>query len=177
MPGELSYRAKELVSRLGLQPHPEGGFFRETYRCNEAISREALPSRYSGPRSMSTAIYYLLTPGNPSRLHRVASDEIFHFYLGDPVTMLQLHADGTGRTITLGHDVAAGQRLQVLVPAGTWQGCILCDGGSYALLGCTVAPGFDFDDFELADRGRLLREYPAWAEMIQRLTQQAGDAR
>src|SRR5207249_3960045 len=101
-------------------------------------------SRYSGDRSVSTAIYYLLTPGTFSALHRLKSDEIFHFYAGSPVKMLQLHEDGRGEEIILGSDVLAGQQPQVLVRRGVWQGSYLLPGGEFALLGCTVAPGFEY---------------------------------
>ena len=161
--------AKELIRHLGLQPHPkEGGFFRETYRAAESCP--ALPSRYQGSRSASTAIYYLLTPNTFSALHRLHTDEIFHFYLGDPIRMVQLDPAGEGRTIILGPDVLKGQQLQVLVPRGVWQGSYLEPGGAFALLGCTVAPGFEYADYESGDRHMLTKEYPAFADMIRRLT-------
>jgi predicted cupin superfamily sugar epimerase len=153
--------ADELIRHLNLTPHPkEGGFFRETYRSAES----------HGKRSVSTAIYYLLTPNTFSALHRLQSDEIFHFYLGDPVRMLQLDPDGRGRTIVLGADVLGGQQLQVIVPRGIWQGSLLEPGGAFALLGCTVAPGFDYADYETGDRQSLLSQYPASAELIRELT-------
>src|SRR5213080_389937 len=134
--------ADELIRHLGLRPHPkEGGYFRETYRAAESYAN--LPTRYQGPRSASTAIYYLLTPNTYSALHRLQTDEIFHFYLGDPIRMLQLDADGNGRTIVLGPDMLHGHNLQVVVPRGIWQGCFLEPDGKFALLGCTVAPGFE----------------------------------
>ncbi len=161
--------ADDLIRHLGLQPHPkEGGFFRETYRSVE--SYPTLPPRYQGSRSASTAIYYLLTPNTYSALHRLQTDEIFHFYLGDPIRMLQLDADGQGRTIVLGPDVLNGQHLQVLAPRGVWQGSCLEPGGVFALLGCTVAPGFEYVDYESGDRQALTAQYPAFAEMIRRLT-------
>jgi predicted cupin superfamily sugar epimerase len=126
--------------------------------------------RYRASRSFSTAIYYLLTPDSFSMLHRLKSDELFHFYLGDSVTMLQFHPEGRAETITLGQDVAAGRRLQVVVPAGVWQGSFLSDGGRFALMGCTVAPGFDFDDFELGERKELIEQYPDRSALIERLT-------
>jgi predicted cupin superfamily sugar epimerase len=162
--------AEDLIARLGLQPHPkEGGFFRETYRAAEHLAAGHLPGRYGGDRSVSTAIYYLLTPGTFSALHRLASDEVFHFYLGDPVRMLQLEG-GQGREIVLGPDLAAGQELQVVVPRGVWQGSLLEPSGSFALLGCTVAPGFDYADYEHGRREELIRDYPEHAPMISRLT-------
>ncbi|HZZ80591.1 MAG TPA: cupin domain-containing protein [Gemmataceae bacterium] len=163
--------AEELIRTLGLQPHPkEGGFFRETYRAAESIAQSALPTRYPAARSASTAIYYLLTPTTYSALHRLHTDEIFHFYLGDPIRMLQLNPDGTGRTLLLGPDVLGGQHLQVVVPSGVWQGSCLEPGGSFALLGCTVAPGFEYADYESGDRATLQAQYPAFADTIQRLT-------
>jgi predicted cupin superfamily sugar epimerase len=161
----------EIIQLLGLQPHPqEGGYFAETYRSQEAIPGPALPNRYPSKRSFGTAIYYLLTPDTVSALHKLESDEIFHFYLGDPVTMLQLHPDTSTSVITLGQDILAGQQLQVVVPRGTWQGSLLQEGGDFALLGCTVAPGFDYRDYESGDRDDLLKEYPEHEELIVRLT-------
>ena len=163
--------ADELIRHLGLQPHPkEGGYFRETYRAAESFSQPALPARYKGQRSAGTAIYYLLTPTTCSALHRLETDEIFHFYLGDPIRMLQLDPDGQGRTIELGPDIMNGQQLQVVVPRGIWQGSVLEPGGKFGLVGCTVAPGFDYVDYEHGDRDSLLAGYPAFAEMIRRLT-------
>jgi predicted cupin superfamily sugar epimerase len=163
--------ADELIRRLNLQPHPkEGGYFRETYRAVDTVPASALPSRYRGDRRASTAIYYLLTPTTFSALHRLESDEIFHFYLGSPVRMLQLLPDGTGRTVILGPDLAAGQDVQVVVPRGVWQGSLLEPGGDFALLGCTVAPGFEYADYESGNRDALQSQYPLFAEMIARLT-------
>ena len=162
---------EDLITILALQPLPrEGGCYRETYRAAEKIPAGALPPRYGASRSFCTAIYYLLTPDTISALHRVKSDEIFHFYLGDPVTMLQLHPDGRAETIILGQDVAAGQQVQAVVPAGVWQGAFLNEGGTFALMGCTAAPGFEFDDFELGERDELARAFPKEAEFVRRLT-------
>jgi uncharacterized protein len=164
-------KAEELIEVLGLQPHPrEGGFFRETYRSAGTIAAAGLPSRYGSARSHGTAIYYLLTPGTISALHRLQSDEIFHFYLGDPVRMLQLLPDGNDKTVVLGSDLLAGQQVQVVVPRGVWQGSVLEPGGSFALLGCTVAPGFEYADYQHGPRARLIEEYPGFAEMIEKLT-------
>jgi predicted cupin superfamily sugar epimerase len=163
--------AEELITRLGLRPHPrEGGHFSETYRAVEQWPAAALPARYGAARSASTAIYYLLTPGTCSALHRLASDEIFHFYLGDPVRMLQLLPDGQGKEVILGTDLLRGQTPQVVVPRGVWQGSVLEPGGAFALLGCTVAPGFDYADYEHGSRAELLACYPAFADLITRLT-------
>ncbi|KPK86392.1 MAG: hypothetical protein AMJ81_01380 [Phycisphaerae bacterium SM23_33] len=163
--------AEEIRSCLGLKPlDREGGYFRETYRCEEGVAAQALPERYGGPRCFGTAIYYLLTPQSCSRLHRLKSDEVFHFLLGDPVTMLQLHHDRSSRTLTLGQDIAAGQRLQVVVSRGVWQGCFLNEPGRFALMGVTVAPGFDYADYEDGDRDALVGDYPDRRELIVRLT-------
>jgi uncharacterized protein len=159
--------AEDLIRHLGLQPHPkEGGYFRETYRAAESYT----PGRYQGPRCASTAIYYLLTPTTYSALHRLQTDEIFHFYLGDPIRMLQLNANGQGRELVLGPNIMSGQQLQVIVPRGVWQGSCLEPGGSFALLGCTVAPGFEYADYESGDRQSLTTQYPAFADIIRRLT-------
>jgi predicted cupin superfamily sugar epimerase len=164
-------KAQEIIDALGMLPHPEeGGYFVETYKSKEAIPRKALPQRYHGKRSFGTAIFYLLTPETFSQLHKLESDEVFHFYLGDPVTMLQLRPDGSSEVLTLGQDIVGGQRLQVVVPAGTWQGSFLNEGGEFALLGCTVAPGFEYDDYETGSRGDLLKGFPEQEELIVRLT-------
>jgi uncharacterized protein len=163
--------ADDLIRHLKLQPHPkEGGYFRETYRADDAWPATALPARYLGDRCAGTAIYYLLTPATFSALHRLQTDEIFHFYLGSPVRMLQLLPDGSGRTIVLGPDLLAGQQVQVVVPRGVWQGSLLEPGGDFALLGCTVAPGFEYADYESGGRPELLAQYPAFAKLIRRLT-------
>lgn len=161
--------AQEVIDSLGLQPHPEeGGYFIETHRSDETHS--VLPARYGGPRCHSTAIYYLLTPETFSHMHRLESDEVFHFYLGDPCEMLQLHPDGTGRTITLGIDLVANQTPQIIVPRHCWQGMRLLPGGSFCLMGCTVAPGFEFVDYAHGRRGELVEQYPEFEEKIRLLT-------
>ena len=163
--------AAELRKLLELQPHPrEGGWFRETWRAEDTIAGEALPERYSGARAAGTAIYYLLEPGTFSEMHRLASDEVFHFYLGDPVEMLQLHPDGTGRRVVLGQDLAAGMEVQTVVPKGVWQGSRLVEGGKFALLGCTVSPGFDYRDYESGVRQELVRGWGEWKVVIEKLT-------
>lgn len=162
--------ADDIIEILDLKPLPwEGGLFVETYRADERVN--GLPSRYKGePRAFSTAIYYLLTPDRFSAMHRVQSDEIFHFYAGDHVEMLQLFNDGTGQVVGLGSDLKARFRPQVVVPRGTWQGSRLVDGGRFALLGATVAPGFEYSDFELGTRDGLLRLHPQYERLIRLLT-------
>jgi uncharacterized protein len=162
---------QEIIALLHLKSHPEeGGFYRETYLSDEKITVANLPPRYSSERAFSTAIYYLLTPQTCSRLHRLKTDEIFHFYLGDPVTMLLLNPDGSSQEITLGPDITNGQQLQVVVPRYTWQGSFLMAGGQVALMGTTMAPAFDNADFEAAERDALMVKYPARKDLILRLT-------
>jgi uncharacterized protein len=166
----VSRSAAFWIDRLQLAPHPEGGFFRETYRSGERVAGVHLPARYGGPRPHSTAIYYLLRAGEVSTLHRIKSDEIWHFYAGGPLVISAIHDDGARCDATLGSDPDAGQSWQVVVPAGAWFGAALAPGIAYALVGCTVAPGFDFADFELADPRALSRRYPQHAALIARLT-------
>ena len=156
----------EIKQRLGLIPHPEGGHYIQTYKSAEQVSLR----RYSGPRSTGTAIYYLLEPGTLSELHRLQSDEIFHFYLGDPIEMLQLWPDGSSNIVRIGADLDAGQSPQVIVPKHVWQGSRLVAGGRFALLGCTVSPGFEFEDYESGVRDRLVQQYPSQDELITALT-------
>lgn len=157
--------ADDVIRLLHLQPHPvEGGFFRETYR-----SAATLPTQ-GGRRSVSTAIYYLLKPGHVSELHVLPGDEVFHFYLGSPVRMLQLWPDGSGKDVLLGADIAAGEVPQAVVPGGVWQGTRLVGDAGFALLGCTVAPGFDYADYRSASRAELVAKWPAFAEPIKMLT-------
>ncbi|MDD3311307.1 cupin domain-containing protein [Pseudodesulfovibrio sp.] len=167
----MKITAREIIDILGLTPHPEeGGFFSETHRSAEILEANVLPLRYGSPRRHSTAIYYLLTPETYSHLHRLETDEVFHFYLGDPCEMLRLHPDGRGETVPLGQDLASGQRPQVVVPRGVWQGMRLVPGGTFALMGCTVAPGFEYEDYAHGSRAELLERYPDFAELIRLLT-------
>lgn len=162
--------ADDVIRLLQLEPHPtEGGYFRETYRSTLALPASVLP-HHGGHRSLSTAIYYLLRPGLVSELHLLPSDEVFHFYLGQPVCMLQLHPDGSGQEIILGSDLAAGHLPQVVVRAGVWQGSWLLGDSGFALLGCTVAPGFDYADYRRGRRAELIARWPAFANAITRLT-------
>jgi predicted cupin superfamily sugar epimerase len=165
--------AEEIKLRLGLQQHPrEGGYFVQTWKAEEEIPLSALPSRYTGQRAAGTAIYYLLEPSTFSEMHRLCSDEVFHFYLGDPVEMLQLWPDGDSRVVVLGSDLADGMLPQLVVPKGVWQGSRLLPSGKVALLGCTVSPGFDYADYETGIRADLLRQYPKHASRIEALTRE-----
>jgi YD repeat-containing protein len=162
--------AADLIQMLGLQAHPmEGGYFRETWRSLETIRAGDLP-RHGAPRSAGTAIYYLLTPETVSALHRLPGDEVFHFYLGDPVRMLQLWPDGSSRELLIGPEVRNGHVVQTVVPGGVWQGSILEPGGRFALLGATMAPGFDYADYTNGDRRALTQAYPAAGRLIEQLT-------
>jgi uncharacterized protein len=163
--------ADALKKHLNLQPHPaEGGYFVQTYRSQHELAKESLPSGYPGARPVSTAIYYMLTAESFSAMHRLRGDEVFHFYLGDPVEMLQLRPDGTGEVVMLGADLGVGMHLQYVVPGGAWQGCRVVRGGDYALLGTTVAPGFDYADFEIGNRQPLAEAYPKFSTLISELT-------
>jgi hypothetical protein len=157
--------ASEIKALLNLQPHPvEGGSYRRTYASAGTVE---LPR---GQRQQGTAIYYLLEPGTFSEMHKLDSDEIFHFYLGDPVEMLQLYPDGRSAVFTLGPDLAAGQQVQLVVQAGVWQGTRLAGEGKVALLGCTVTPGFDFADYHGGSYAKLTEKWPGEADRIRKLT-------
>ncbi|MCC6847458.1 MAG: cupin domain-containing protein [Deltaproteobacteria bacterium] len=160
------------IERLDLRPHPEGGYFRETYRAAARIAASALPPGFGGDRAFSTAIYFLLTRDAFSAFHRIRSDEVWHSYAGQGVTLAILEGGGGGcLTIAkLGRDPARGELPQVVVPAGAWFAAEVASGGAYALVGCTVAPGFDFAEFELADRAALLAQHPRHRGVIERLT-------
>jgi len=163
--------AERIIEMFDMQPlEPEGGYFVETSRASEFVESSALPSRYGSRKTFSTSILYLLTADTQSLLHRLPTDEIFHFYLGNPVEMLQLHPNGTGKTVTLGHDLAAGQHVQLVVPRGVWQGTHMVDGGQWALLGATMAPGFDPSDYEAGIRDNLVKHYPEHRDLIVTLT-------
>lgn len=166
----MNVTANDLIKIYDLQPHPEGGFFRETYRDDSVIPKQGLPEKFNGPRHFSTAIYFLLPAGAKSSLHRILSDEVWHFYLGDPLTVVEI--DSTGKVIKtiLGRDVLRGQKVQHVVMAGHWFGAYPNDGGTFSFVGCTVAPGFDFADFEMAKREDLLKVFPHAREVIERLT-------
>ena len=167
----MAFEPEDVIRMLSLVPLPrEGGFFRETYRSDLRIPVSALPPVYTGSRHAGTAIYYLLTPSTVSLLHRLPGDEIFHFYLGDPVEMVQLHPDGKVYSFVIGNDLVRGMHPQVLVPGGVWQGSRLVAGGRFALMGTTMAPGFEADDFKAGNRAVLLRKFPEYAHLIRALT-------
>jgi len=155
------------VARLNLAPHPERGYFVETYRAGTPVSA----ATHGGPRAASTAIYFLIVADAPATfLHRLLSDETFHLYEGGPLDLLLLGPDGSAEVKRLGLDLAAGERPQLTVPAGTWFGTELVPSASHCLVGCTVAPGFEFADFELAEGPELAARYPTAAERIARMS-------
>ncbi len=158
------------IQKLKLVPHPEGGYYREVYRSNESIEREALPSRFSKAHVFGTSIYFLLSGKQTSALHRLKSDEIWHFYLGSPAEIILLFADGRIEQKILGRQLEQNQALQVVIPHGCWFGARVAEADSFTLMGCTVAPGFDFADFELADREELVRQFPQHKQIIRELT-------
>ena len=165
--------AEKIRALLNLRPHPiEGGYFVETYRSEAKIAQEALGAAYSGERLLATAIFYLLTPETFSAMHKLPGDELFHFYMGDPVEMLQLQPDGSAKTILLGQDIGAGMQLQHCVPGGCWQGSRLIEGGAFALLGTTMSPGFDYADYVTGERAMLIAAYPEHAGRISVLTRE-----
>ncbi len=167
----LGSEVQGIIDALGLEPLPqEGGYFRRTYESDAWIETGSAGSAGVSRRRIATAIYYLITPDEFSAMHRLASDEIFHFYLGDPVEMLKLYPDGSGEIATIGVDIARGMSPQVVVPRGVWQGSRLVPGGRFALLGTTVAPGFEYEDYEHGNREALKRRYPAFQAMIESLT-------
>ncbi len=162
--------AEYWVKNLGLEPHPEGGFFKEIYRSDESIAQEALPKRFTGGRVFSTSIYYLLKHENISLFHRIKQDEVWHFYEGDSLTIHSISEDGTYVKQLLGKNIEAGETFQVVVKAGVYFAAEVNDKSSFGLVGCTVSPGFDFDDFELPLRGDLLGAFPQHKKVIERFT-------
>jgi uncharacterized protein len=161
----------EIKKLLNLEPHPcEGGWFVQTWRSEEVIPQSALPERYPAARHAGTCIYYLLEPGTFSEMHRLASDEIFHFYYGDPIEMLQITPDGAAKRYVIGSDLASGQQVQLIVPKNTWQGSRLIAGGKVALIGCTVSPGFDYADYETGKRDELATAAGEHGELLKALT-------
>ena len=160
------------IRKLRLEPHPEGGYFRQTYVSDVMIARQALPKGFAAARAASTAIYFLLDGRNFSALHRLRSDEMWHFYAGSPLAVHVIAPDGKYSEIMLGCDLEEGQVPQAVVKAGCWFGSHVADWKSWALAGCTVAPGFDFDDFEMASREVLTRQYPQHGKLIGQLTRE-----
>ena len=162
--------ARYWVEKLQLEPHPEGGYFRQTYRSEFILAREALPVGFGGARAASTAIYFLLEGKNFSAFHRLKSDEVWHFYAGEPLRVHVIDRVGKYFSIRLGSDLEAGEVPQAVVPAGCWFASHVADWRGFAVVGCTVAPGFDFEDFEMGKRAELVARYPEQREVIEGLT-------
>ncbi len=159
------------IAALSLTPHREGGHFRETWRSSERLSRAALPERFDGERSLGTAIYFLLGRGEVSLLHRLRAAEVWHLHDGGPLVLHRFAPNGGYTPAILGLDIAAGQAPQQVVQEGSWFGAELGEGAEFALIGCSVCPGFDYEDFELAERAAMLTRHPEHAALITRLTE------
>ena len=159
-----------LIEQLQLKAHPEGGFFRETYRSPSSIAEEHLVGDFQGVRNYCTCIYFLLTSEAFSAFHRLPQDEIWHFYLGSPIQLHLITPSGEYTKITVGNNINLGQHPQFVVPGNHWFAASIEAKDGHALVGCTVAPGFDFKDFELAQREELIAVYPEWEDLIVRFT-------
>jgi predicted cupin superfamily sugar epimerase len=166
----VMHTARYWKEKLELASHIEGGAFRETYRSALNIQKDNLTPQHGGSRAASTSIYFLLEDGEFSAFHRIASDELWHFYDGDTLAIYEINTRGELIKHLLGRDIEKGESLQVLIPAGSWFGSKVENKGSFALCGCTVSPGFDFADFELVDGGKLREQYPQHADIIGQLT-------
>jgi uncharacterized protein len=166
----LDKDAQYWINHLGLSSHPEGGYYRATYKSDLTITRSALPSSYQGDRSASTAIYFLLDGEDFSAFHRIASDEVWHFYGGSSLVVYVIDPDGDYSELHLGGGSDEGEAFQAVVKAGCWFASRVKDAAGFALVGCTVAPGFDFADFELAVRSELVAAYPQHRRLIEELT-------
>lgn len=161
--------ATQLISRFSLLPHPEGGWYKETYRSTEGIPHRGLPIRFNGDRHFSTAIYFLLEKGTFSAFHKIKSDECWHFYAGQSLEIFVLDKEGELVIVKLGNDITNGEVFQYVVPANTWFASRPSSVAEYAFVGCTVSPGFDFADFELAESSTLSNEFPQHTHLIKEL--------
>lgn len=159
-----------IIKSLSLLPHPEGGYYKETYRSTESIPQSALTNNINGDRNFCTGIYFLLTSDNFSAFHRIKQDEMWHFYSGSALYVHIIDEKGMYTRVEVGMDLENGQQPQFVVPAGCWFASSVKDKDFYSLVGCTVSPGFDFDDFELAERSALINQYPAHESIITALT-------
>jgi predicted cupin superfamily sugar epimerase len=161
---------QSIIKKLDLQPHPEGGYFKETYRSDGTISASNLTSEFSGKRNFSTSIYYMLISGEFSAFHKINQDEIWHFYNGSPIELHIIDESGKHAKYLIGRDLSRGEASQLVVPANCWFASKVVQDHSYSLVGCTVAPGFDFDDFVLADRKEMTSAFPQHKELILEFT-------
>lgn len=163
-------KAEEYISMLNLKPHPEGGYYTEVYRSDEMIKDTHLPERYSSSHSFGTSIYFLLKGKDISKFHKLSSDEIWHFYDGSEVIIYILSNEGTLNKEILGRKIDEGSSFQITIPGGNWFAAELKNKNSFALVGCTVSPGFEFEDFELAERDHLVKKFPEYTDIIAGLT-------
>jgi len=160
----------DIIEYYGMRPHPEGGYYKETYRAAEIMAQTALPQRFTGGRHFSTAIYFLLEQGNFSAFHRIKSDECWHFYAGGTLLIYVIDDAGALQIIKLGSNILQGETFQYVVPAGCWFASAPAATTAFSFVGCTVSPGFDFADFELAQKHALTKRYPQHAAIIEVLT-------
>lgn len=163
-------KIKEIIKELGLKPHPEGGYFKETYRSEGEIKGESLHADYKGKRNYSTCIYFLLTSDTFSAFHKIKQDEIWHFYDGSPIRLHTISEAGKHTEYIIGRDLSKDETPQLIVPGNHWFAAKVINKNDYALVGCTVSPGFDFTDFELPSRKELLSKFPQHKELITELT-------
>lgn len=161
---------QELIQKLDLQPHPEGGYFKEVYRSKGSIAKSYLGDEYSSDRNYATSIYFLLTSDSFSAFHKINQDETWHFYKGDPLVLHIISKEGNYSSTIIGNDIVNGEVPQFTVKGGDWFAAEVKDNGSFSLVGCTVAPGFHFDDFVLPRRDALIELFPQHAKIIQQLT-------
>lgn len=161
--------AEQIIQHLQLQPHPEGGFYREVYRSAGTIAAACLQPLFPGERHFATSIYYLLQKGDFSAVHRIRSDEIWHFYTGGTLWLHLIDTVGQYKCLPLGNTLTANTAFQVVMPAGVWFAAEPAPGTAFTLAGCTVSPGFDFRDFEMADKKNLALQFPQQREIIERL--------
>ena len=161
--------AEQLVQYYAMLPHPEGGFYKEAYRSEEYVAQKALPERLNGNRSFSTAIYFLLEQGNFSAFHRIKSDECWHFYAGETLLVYVLYPNGKLLITRLGNNLLNGETFQFVVPANCWFASEPAPNSNFSFVGCTVSPGFDFADFELANEDELSKQFPEYSNTIKRL--------
>ena len=163
---------EEIITTLDLKPHPEGGYFRETYRSEEFISKSNLSEDFQGSRNYSTSIYYLLESKDFSAFHKINQDEIWHFYSGNSIELHCISEEGKLTSVIIGKDITKGEVPQYIVPKHHWFAAKVVKSNTYALVGCTVSPGFDFKDFELASYHTLSKKYPKYESLIKEFTRQ-----